>query len=189
MGQPETLATPEMAKFVELSPDVPTMGSIGSVRYGFAPERLTRAEIQIELPPRYSSSVWATKLFSAERAPLLGANSCHYGGAGAQTCTAEREEGLALALLERPIADYRETFLGNGIPESALSRDTLAGATGFCFAAVVTGGGMDYCYYGVNERTLLVARRFSERGAPDDPALGEVLDNLHIPPEPGKRAP
>jgi len=187
-GQPHGPATDDIATFAENVPDAPTMGTIGPVHYGFSPESLTRAEIQLELPPRFDSTVWATKLFSAERAPLLGGGSCRYGGSpAAQTCTAEKEDGLALALLERPIADYRGNFASGGIPASALRPDMLAGASGFCFTISAAGDGTDYCYYAVSERTLLVSRRFSERGAPDEPAFAEVLESLRIPPEPGER--
>ena len=174
---PDTL----MTSAGEPSPDVPTFGQLGPVRYGFAPQRLKRAEIELGLPPLFDESTWAMKFLPIDRAERLGRDECSYGSEQAQTCTAEAERGLALALLERPIADYRRGFLENGIPARALHTDSLNGASGFCFTSNDRGSGNDWCYYSVAERTLLVARRYAARGAPVDPDLGEVLNTLRIP--------
>lgn len=164
------------------SEDAPSIGHVGPIAYGFDPQRLTRAEIQLDLPPDYDTTVWATKLILVERAERLGEESCHYGASGrTQACTAQQEDGLALALLERPIADYRRSFVNAEIPEGDLTPEQLAGTSGFAFTAAAEGAGVNYSFFPVGERTLLVARRFSDGERPIDPAIGDVLETLRIP--------
>lgn len=162
--------------------NVLTTGSLGPVTYGFAPELLTRAEIQLPLPPAYTMSVWATKLIPISRAAALGEDSCRYGQAEPlQTCTAEKEDGLTIALLERPLADYRAAFVRAGSGE-ALQPATLAGSSGFAFLASTQDARATYGFYAVEDRTLLVARQSSGTGGRAlDAAFQEVLESLHLP--------
>ena len=161
--------------------DTPSLGNVGPVAYGFDPQRLIRAEIQLDLPPGYHSAIWATKLIRVDRAEKLGEDLCRYGESGrTQACTALQEDGLALALLERPIEVYRRSFIDAGIAENELVPRQLAGARGFAFTAKAEGAGITYGFYPVDERTLLVARRFSGGERPIDPAIGEVLETLQI---------
>ena len=165
------------------SGDTPSLGHVGPITYGFDPQRLTRAEIQLDVPPAYETAIWATKLIPVERADRLGEESCHYGESGlAQACTAHQEDGLALALLERPIAHYRQSFVEAGVSENELAPDELAGTSGFAFTATAEGSGISYGFFNVDERTLLVARRFSDGEQPIDPAIEQVLETLRVPP-------
>ena len=162
--------------------DAPTTGSIGPVEYRFAPQRLTRAEIQIEVPPGYKSSAWATKLVPIERARALGEKSCRYGSSSdAQVCSAEMEDGLAMALLDRPIGDYRRAFTEESAQGAKLEPSTRARRQGFKYSVAAGTSAVIYAFYPVGERTLLLARRFSEGGAALDPALGQVLASLRFP--------
>ena len=159
------------------------MGSIGPVQYSYPPQRLTRAEIQIEVPPDHKSSAWATKLVSVDSARLLGEKSCRYGGShDAQVCSAEMEDGLAMALLDRPIGDYRRTFTQRPALGAKLEPATLARRQGFRYSVAAGKSAVIYAFYPVGERTLLLTRRFSQGGASLDPAIGQVLASLRFPP-------
>lgn len=164
--------------------DEPSRGGVGPVRYDWDPERLTRAEIQIELPPTHEARIWVTKLIPAARAATLGEERCRYGAvARVQTCTAEEENGLAMALLERPLADYRATFRAAKVPEAELQPAALAGHRGFRFIASAPGSVTTYGFFPVVDRTLLVVSRISQAGDAPDPAIRDVLDSLRFPDE------
>jgi hypothetical protein len=161
--------------------DAPTMGHLGQVRYGYDPNRLTRAEIQIELPPDYEDLAWATKLIPVARARLLGQETCRYGQSGReQTCTAEAEDGLAMALLEGQIGDYRQAFLEDDVPADELSADTIVGVAGFSFTAQAEGEGVRYRFFPVEDRTLLLALRYSGGPPAPDAATAEVLETIRF---------
>jgi len=164
------------------SQDAPTRGQIGQVQYGFDPTRLTRAEIQLPVPPSYEQTVWATKLIPTARAEELGEDVCHYGEpAENDICTAEFEDGLAMALLERPIGDYRRALLDDDIAPSELRPDRIAGIDGFSFSAQAEGAGIRYRFFPISERTLLLALRFSNQQDASNPAIRDVLENLSPP--------
>ncbi len=164
------------------STDLETFGSIGPVVYAFAPGRLTRAEIQLDLPPAYTTTVWATKMIPVARAALLGEDQCRYGRSQVpQTCTAEAEDGLALALLDRPLADYRRQFVQAGLPELALKPAALADARGFEFTAENGGTVTSYGFYPAGERVLLVTLRGSANSVRNDPDIDRVLASLQLP--------
>lgn len=181
-GEAANPAAPSEADHVIEAPgDALTTGHLGAVEYSFDSARLVRAEIQLGLPPDYERAVWAIKLIPIAHAQRLGEKSCHYGpSTEPETCTAENAEGLSMALLERPIEDYRETFLGAGTPESDLHAIEHAGAHGFSFAGGATSGRVEYIFLPVEERTLLLALHFSREEGSSDPALDEVLLNLKI---------
>ncbi len=168
--------------------DAPSIGSIGPVRYDFAPERMTRAEIELAVPPAYEATIWATKLILNRRAALLGERDCRYDQSAGddpstreEICTAEQEDGLALALLERPLADYRAAFTEAGIEGRDLPPVSLAGCEGFSFAAEEEGADTVYRFLPVGERTLLIAQQFSDEEFEPDGALADVMDSLRLP--------
>lgn len=180
---PDTAADENVAALATPpSTDLETVGSIGRVVYAFAPERLTRAEIRLDLPPGYDTAVWATKLIPAARAAMLGEEQCRYGSSRLpQTCTAEAEDGLALALLDRPLADYRQKFGQAGLSEATLEPAALADARGFQFTAEDGGTVTTYGFYPAGERVLLVAVRAPTRTIRQDPDIERVLDSLQLP--------
>ena len=162
--------------------EVQAVATVGPIEYFFSPERLTRSEIQLRLPPEDKGSVWATKLIPAERAAMLGAERCRYGASQQlEMCTAELEEGVALALLERPLGDYRRSFETPGEAGTAVRPAAIAGATGFEYRRTLDGAVMTYSFYPAGERTLLVTKRESEGSGELDPALREVLASLQLP--------
>ena len=178
----ETKAPGEAASHVTTVEDAPARGSVGPIEYSFAPQILTRTEIQIKVPPGFDHLAWATKLIPLGRASTLGEMSCRYGASGqVQLCSADREDGLAMALLERPIGDYRRQFANDSAQGSKLEPSTLAGHSGFKYSLATAASGVIYGFYPVGERTLLLARRFSAAGAAVDPAIGQVLMSLRFP--------
>jgi hypothetical protein len=162
------------------APEVETTGSVGPVNYSFAPRRLTRTEIQVPVPLGVADPVWATKLIPAARTAALGDDVCRYAGSERlQMCTAEQEDGLALALLDRPIAHYR-TALESRAAADQLRATALAGAAGFELADEQEGVRLSYGFFPAGERTFMVAQRVSA-GSAIDPALLQVLESLHLP--------
>lgn len=156
-------------------------GTIGPVKFAYDNERLTRADIQLTLPPEYEEEVYATKLIPAERADQLGEESCSYGESGlTQTCTASKEPGLALGLLARPLSDYREAFEDSGISEQELEHIEVDHIEGFAFTAQAEGSGTEYCFVPVGERTLLLARTFRAGAAVGGDAIRNVLASISL---------
>ncbi len=162
-------------------PDAPTIGSIGPVTYGFAPEQLTLTEIELSLPPGYDKQVWATKLIPIERTASLGEKRCRYEMPDSETCTADKEDGLAMAMLERPLAYYRAEFAETDGNRSKIVRIQLGDCTGFGVASGNATTGVVYSFHPVGERTLLLARRFSDGHLESDPALRAVSNSIHFP--------
>ncbi len=177
------LGREEMPLEVEEEVQTETLESIGPVQFRFAPDRLVRAEIQLTVPPQHEARVWATKLIPSDRADLLGEERCRYGTATSlQTCTAELEDGLAFAMLERPFAHYRSL---QGEPAAAQDEapraSTLSGTRGFKLTELEDSVRLTYGFYPAGERTLLVAQRSSSGGPSPDLALRDVLDSLEFP--------
>jgi hypothetical protein len=160
-----------------------TPASIGPVSYRFAPDRLARAEIQLTVPPDHETRVWATKLIPSERANLLGEERCRYGTAESlQTCTAELEDGLALAMLEHPFAHYRGIQNEPAAAGDEATRPTvLAGTQGFELTELEDSVRLTYAFYPAGERTLLVTQRSSPGARSPDPAILDVLDSVQFP--------
>lgn len=162
-----------------------TTSSIGQVQYGFSSSELTRAEIQLAVPPGFTRSVWAIKLIPAARAARLGRDECRYSSSlPAQTCTAEQEDGLAMALLEWPLGDYRRAFADAGIPDAQLAPVRLAGRQGFRFATDAEGARVLYGFLPLEDRTLLLVKRTSEGSKSSDPAIDDVIESLRFPRRP-----
>ena len=170
---------PGLASSVE---DPSARGSIGPVEYRFAPRVLTRAEVEFAVPPDYRTKAWATKLIARDRAALLGNQSCTYGTRNrAVTCSPKLEDGLALALLDHPIDVYRDAFEQRGFPAAMLPQVSLAGVTGFGFVSASEQRRIEFGFFPVGERTLLLARRRTEGGSAIDTGVAAVIASLRIP--------
>ena len=152
--------------------------TLGPIEYSFDESQLTLTEVVLALPPDYENTAFASKLIPEERAQMLGTEQCSYGQSGLTTaCDAEKEAGLALSLLERPIEEYREAFAERGIKE-ALKPSSLGGAAGFAFTAQAEGSGTEYRFLSVDEQTLLLARTFRSGQDQDAAAIEEVIASL-----------
>ncbi|GAA5059770.1 hypothetical protein GCM10023208_27440 [Erythrobacter westpacificensis] len=151
--------------------------TLGPFTYEFDQDALTAADIELRIPPTYEESMPVTKLIPEARAQQLGEQACRYGESGeVSECNARQEIGLALALLPRPIDEYRAAFADEDIGSTDLSPVSLDGADGFAFTAEAEGGGTDYRFYSIENRTILLARRFD--GSADDAETDEAMDDV-----------
>ena len=175
----QTAATQENAAAREAGePAFESVARVGPLRFGYDRTALTLAELQIEVPPGYDDPVWAVKLIPADRARLLGEEGCRYGQSGLEeTCNARDEPGLVLALLERPLADYRQAFAAQDLND-ALAPARIDGAQGFSFTSQAEGSGVEYRFVAVDQRTLLVARRFSAGQQAGAEAIDAVIASV-----------
>jgi hypothetical protein len=156
----------------------PTSGTLGPLRFRYDATELTLAEVLLELPPAYVEQSWSTKLMPVARAALLGQDRCQYASsARTEICDAEREPGLLLALLERPLSHYRDAFIQSGA-EDALSPARLDGLDGFRFSDEQEGARTEYHFLPLRGRTLLVARRFVEGQDEGTAAMRDVIRSL-----------
>lgn len=155
-----------------------TERTLDPLGYSYDDTALTITEVTLSIPPAYDDNTRATKLIPLERAEQLGEEQCSYGESGLiSVCNAEQEAGVALALLARPLEEYRAAFTDEQMGGS-LVESTLDGATGFAFTAQVEGSGTEYGFYPLGERTLLVARQFAYGQDEGEEAIRDVIDSL-----------
>lgn len=148
---------------------------LGPFSYQFDPNALTAVDVDIDIPPEYDTAQPATKLIPESRARLLGQDSCVYGQSGKTSkCNAQQEVGLTLALLARPVAEYRRAF-----DDADLRYEAPSGANAFSFTAQAEGAGTRYSFFGLQDRTILLARHFDdESDAAADAAIDDVIRSL-----------
>ncbi len=155
-----------------------TTVTLGPLRFEYDSTKLSLAEVPIEIPPGYDDETWAVKLLPFARARMLGQELCRYGERRQlETCNAIDEAGLILALLERPLADYREAFQANElapVPEP----DRIEGAEGFSFTPKTGGSSIRYRFIAVDDRTLLIGHQFSGSDAKSSKALRDVIASV-----------
>lgn len=156
-------------------------GTLGKVNYSFDTRLLTRAEIDLPLPPDFTESVFAIKLIPIAYADNLGSPGCSYGiSLDDETCTAEEEIGIALALLERPIADYRTEIEAENLSPGQIMTHKIAGMDSFTVRFERDPTRQSYTYMPVEERTLVIAQRKSEGENAASAALDEVIASLSL---------
>ena len=166
--QPSDEGTP--AHVASSGLDSLTRGSLGQVEYRFDPQRLTRAEIDIALPPDSEDTVFAVKFIPVELSGNLGTQGCSYGiSADNEECTADEEVGIALALLERPIDHYRLELEEEADNGSLDTQVMLAGHRGFAFSSEDPKTEVRYTFLPLHGRTLLLMER-SEDGVDEGAA-------------------
>lgn len=178
----------------ELDPPMPSgvttgstinRSSIGPVHYAYDPKKLTRAEIDLPLPPDFADTVFAVKLIPVEYAANIGTKDCSYGiSPDNHICTAQEEVGLELALLERPLADYRARLEG---AKPALEAVTLARQTGFGLTTTLGNTTRRYVFVPSDERTLLVAQRSASGQDAGREALDDALASVDLNPPQGRQ--
>ena len=141
--------------------------TIGPLRYEYDHRALTLIEMPIMFPIGPQQQAWGSKLVPAARADQLGQPGCVYGDPPRRrTCNARDEGGLVLALLERPIDDYREGFVRAGLGTQLMPAQ-LDGAAGFAYNRTRLGTHALYRFIPVGERTLMLAE---QELAIEDPA-------------------
>lgn len=154
-------------------------GTLGPLTYNFDQEKLILADVTLSLPPLYKTSVFASKLIPASLAAQLGQKVCHYNQSkAATTCNASQEVGLSLALLERPISEYRAAFTKDGIGADRLPEARIDNAHGFSFTVGAQGSGTEYRFFPVDQRTLLIARQFAPGEEQGDNAMRAVVASI-----------
>ena len=147
---------------------------IGPFRARYDPDALARAEGEIEIPPDWDRSLSATMLIGADRIGLMGREQCMYGQRGEpMRCTPSSEAGLAFTMLDEPYETARDRFTSPP-PEPV----RLAGREGISWEIGVEGEGAEHILLPANGRSLLIVRRYRNRGNPDEGAVQAVLDSL-----------
>lgn len=171
---------PSETEIADPSSETMQDASLGPFVYEFDQTALTAADVDIRIPPDYTTVQSATKLIPEERAQSLGEESCTYGQSGqVSECNAEQEIGLALALLPRPVDEYRQAFEKAGEIADNLNPTELDEIEGFSFTAQAEGAGTEYRFFAIDQRTILLARTFDEStssSAAD--AIEDVIDTL-----------
>ena len=167
-SDPETAATMDPMRQARLGP----------VSYRFDPEILARAEVQIPIPPAYEDTAFAIKLIPRRLLDNPAAPLCTYSGEEEQReCSAEEETGVAIAILERPLADYRVGFAGMG---GELSPIEIDGHDGFAYSDSEHEGDVQYQFVPLGERSLMVARSFDANDAQATTAIRAVIRSIDL---------
>lgn len=152
------------------------VGHAGPVAYRFRPDLFVLAEVPLALPGAEGLAVEAQKLIAWRTAAGLGKRACRYGPSPRlQVCDAEREPGLAFAVLDRPIHVVHEAFSAAAVEPSA-----LAGREGFRTADKGPRAGMSFAFIPAGTNTVAVARNLpgdAGRGG-DHPDFETVLRSL-----------
>ena len=152
---------------------------LGPVVYSFDDSRLVPTEVTLALPPAFDDTTFAAKLIPVDRAARLGSAQCRYDAdEEMDPCDAALESGVSLALLERPLAEYRAAFGGAEI--EALDDGLMDGSEGFSVEVTEGDRTAKYSFAGVGDRTLLVV----EQSEGDEPALEQdvarVVATVHV---------
>lgn len=175
----ERPADPAEDSSIQPEPKLHT-GTLQNVSFRFDPAVLVRTEIELRIPPSFDRERWATKLVPHVRAAQLGKDRCSYGtDDNDQTCTAKAEIGVALALLERPIDDYRAAFAGAGASYT-LQPVEIGGMSGFAYLSQTGNRGTEYSFLPTEDRTLLISRRFDGGLPENDAAISAVIASIRI---------
>lgn len=146
----------------------------GPLSFRYDPSLLAKTDVDVQIPPDWSRQVRGTKLVPRDRIDLIGKAECMYGLSGqAQRCTAEKEAGLAFALLDTPFEEMR-----GRIEEPAPSEVTMAGRDGIRWEIGAEGEGADYILLPADGGTMLIVHQYRTSGNPDEQAVQAVLDSL-----------
>lgn len=140
-------------------------GTLGTVSYQYDASALTRAEVDLALPPDFDQSVFAIKFIPASLASRLGDPECSFGRMEqGEACTAKSEIGFAMALLERPMTDYT-TALARATPSMATLEPVMIDEReGMSFVYETEDTRTRYTYLPSQGRTLLLVDRYTEGG-------------------------
>lgn len=150
------------------------VGEAGPLRFRYRPERFALFDTSLYLPGAPRREIEAQKLIAADRAALVGRESCTYGLSGRTSrCSPDQESGLAFAVVDAPIASMRKRVDMLDPKES-----TLAGRSGFRVSQGAEGEGMSYTFIPAGNRTIVVARRWRHGESPDGGGFRAVLRDL-----------
>ncbi len=146
----------------------------GPLTYEFEPERFALMDATISLPGNHDHAIAASKLIPWSRAEQLGTKSCRYGQSGrTQTCDANKEAGLAFAVLDQTLSALRKS-----VPDALAQPSKLAGRGGFRAVEQAEGAGTSYAFVPAGSQTVAVVQRW--RNAEDKAAFQGLLRNLSL---------
>lgn len=152
----------------------PRTAGVGPLTFRYDPAMLAKVDAELGIPPDWEREVRGTKLVARDRAALIGKAECMYGLSGQATrCTAEKEAGLAFALLDTPFEEMRAR-----ISDPAPSEVTMAGREGIRWEIGAEGEGADYILLPADGGTMLITHQYRTSGNPDEAAVQAVLDSL-----------
>jgi len=156
-------------------------GTLGTVTYRYDPAALTRAEVDLALPPDFEKTVFAVKFIPASLASDLGDADCSFGSLSeGQTCSARIEVGFALALLERPLTDYT-TALARAVPSMATLEPVVVDEhEGMSFVHDDERTKTRYTFLPAESRTLLLVDRYNEDSDLGAEALEQVRASIDL---------
>ncbi|MXO64238.1 hypothetical protein [Altericroceibacterium endophyticum] len=175
-------AEAEQAPFVSAFTSRIAEDHIGPFSYHYNREDFVRTEIEIAVPPIYDGTIWGVKLIPAKSAAKLGNASCDYNHSGEQqTCSAAKEPGLTMALLERPISNYGQAFINAGFSQSDLPEISLMDKQGFRVTIARDGSETEYSFIPVEGRTLMLARQISNEASAYRTEIRDVMRSLKSP--------
>ena len=157
-------------------------GTIGPVAYSYDSSVLTRAEIQLPLPPTFEETEFAVKFLPRDLVDTLGAARCSYEELDDDDdCTAEQEIGFALAFLERPVEHYGEALIDNLGEDMRVESSEVQGREGFALYTMRNGTMLRYTFLPVDSRTLLLVERTEDTVANGAESLEQVRESLTFP--------
>lgn len=149
---------------------------IGPLTLRYDPAKLVQTDAEIGIPPDWRNEIPGMKLIARDRLELMDTAECMYGQRGAATlCEAEKEAGLAFALVDTPY----ET-LSARITDPAPSQVTVAGREGIVWEIGAEGEGAVYTLLPAGERTLLIVNQYRNSGNPDEAAIRQVMNSLSL---------
>ncbi len=156
-------------------------GTLGTVRYRYDPSALTRAEVDLALPPDFEQSVFAIKFIPAGYSNNLGGGDCSFGSLDdGQSCTARAEIGFAIALLERPLSHYT-TALARATPAMArLEPVVVDEQEGMSFVYDEGQTQTRYTFLPIDNRTFLLVDRYTDGVTQGADALDQVRQSIHF---------
>lgn len=182
---PTSQSTEAPAGTPTLVPETASMstGNLAHVTYHYDPHVLARAETEIALPPSFAETVFAIKFIPRSLIPGLGSSQCSFGGNESMTqCTADREIGFALALLDRPVEHYTTAIARTPGDLSAFEPVQLHGVQGFTTRRTTANATTSYTFLPTRGRTMLLIDRTNTAVDAGTEALAQVRDSITFQP-------
>ena len=155
--------------------------TIGPIAFSFDRNALIETEIEMTLPPLHDDTVFAIKLVPRDAVTQPASAQCAYAPSDQRkACPADEEVGLTLALLERPLSDYRRAFRLADVEPSAITGAQLDGKNGFSYRESDGEGVVEYSFIPQDMRTLVIVQRSNSDRASDALAMQRVIGSLRL---------
>jgi len=164
-GPDEQSAQPadEVSPATSANPASLAADTLGTIRYSYDPAALTRAEVDLAVPPDFEQSVFAIKFIPTPLVTNLGEQACSFGSIGdGHACLADLEIGFALALLDRPLSHYILALELAAPAQGTLEPVTVGEHEGMAFVHQSEHTTTRYTFLPAGGRTLLLADRYTD---------------------------